>query len=211
MHSHVFNSVSNLAILMVRMYAYMYVQCMFALKIYAWTVLCITCKHLEGGLTGLYYCRHTIIVVLLAFTVFSFLPNWNTLPSNFWQWISRSVGCIPTNKPSIASCFSCALSVFYSPAWNAQSSKFWQWLSLPVLLALADYWSRGVWIILQVPLTPGLSQVINWIVLGGVWWVGQETSCPCSNHPNCHAITAQFASDGRYQQNQIRYDTEYFP
>ena len=134
-----------------------------------------------------------IIIVLLTFTMFSLLPKWDAPPSNFWQWISHTVGCIPANKPSIASCFSHALTMFYSPAWNSQSSKFWQRISLPVLLALADYWSRGVWIILQVPLTPGLSQVINWIALGGVWWVGQETSRPCSNHPNCHALTAWFA------------------
>ena len=46
-----------------------------------------------------------IIIMPLAFTVFSFLPNWNVLPSTFWQWSSPTVGCIPANKPSIASCF----------------------------------------------------------------------------------------------------------
>ena len=35
--------------------------------------------------------------MLLAFTVFSFLPNRNALPSNYWQQISH----IPENKPSI--------------------------------------------------------------------------------------------------------------
>ena len=53
-----------------------------------------------------------------------FQPNWNAPPSNFWQRISHTVGCIPANKPSIVSCFSRALTVFYSPACNAQSSKF---------------------------------------------------------------------------------------
>ena len=82
----------------------------------------------------------------------------------------------------IASCFSRALTVFYSPAWNGQSSKFWQRISLPMLLALADYWSRGVWIISQVPLTPGLSQVINWIahVL-----TTQFPDSACSNYTIC--------------------------
>ena len=36
---------------------------------------------MKGGLTG------QIIIVLFAFTMFSFLPNENTLLSNFWQWI----------------------------------------------------------------------------------------------------------------------------
>ena len=43
-----------------------------------------------------------------------FYPNWNTLPTNLWQWISPTFGCIPANKPSIASCFSRALTVLLS-------------------------------------------------------------------------------------------------
>ena len=61
-----------------------------------------------------------ITIVLLAFTVFSFLPNRSALPRNFWQQISHTVGCIPANKASIASCLSRTLTVFYSSAWNAQ-------------------------------------------------------------------------------------------
>ena len=41
---------------------------------------------------------------------------------------------------------------------------------LPALLALADYWSRWVWIISQVPLMPGQSQVVNWIAHDKVRW-----------------------------------------
>ena len=33
----------------------------------------------------------------------------------------------------------------------------------------------------------------RWIAHGGMRWVGRETSCPCSNHPNCHVLTTQFA------------------
>ena len=122
-----------------------------------------------------------------------FRPNRNAPPNNFWQQISHTVSCIPANKSSITLCFSRALTVFYSPPWNVQSSKFWQRISLPVLLALADYWLLGVWIISQVPVTPGQSQVINWIAHGGVRWMGLETSLLCSNHPNCHVLTEQFA------------------
>ena len=64
-----------------------------------------------------------ITIVLLAFTVFSFLPNRSALPRNFLQQVSHTVGCIPANKASIASCLSRTLTVFYSSAWNAQSSK----------------------------------------------------------------------------------------
>ena len=104
-----------------------------------------------------------IIVVLFAFTMFSFLQNRNSPLSNFWQWISHTVGCIPANKPAIASCFLRALTVFYSSTCNAQLSMFWQRISLPALLVLVDFWLREVWILSQIPLTPGRSQVIIWI------------------------------------------------
>ena len=61
-------------------------------------------------------------------------PNRNAPLSNLCQRISHTVGCIPANKPLIASCFLRTLTVFYSPAWNTQSSKFWQQISLPVLV-----------------------------------------------------------------------------
>ena len=140
-----------------------------------------------------------------------FWPNRNALLSNFWQLIYHSkqaVDCIPANKPSIASCFSCTLTVFYSPTWNTQSSKFWQRISLPMLLALADYWLWGVWITSQVPLTPGQSQVINWIAHRWVQWVGLETSLPCSNHPNCNVLTEQFA-DSAYSNYMICWPGRY--
>ena len=101
--------------------------------------------------------------------VFSFLPNQNVSPSTFWQQSSPTVGCISANKPLITSCFSRALTMFCFLTWNTQSRMFWQWLSLPVLL---DYWSWEVWIILQVPLTLGQSQVINLIVHDRVRWAG---------------------------------------
>ena len=102
--------------------------------------------------------------------MFSFLRNQNSPLSNFWQRISHIVGCIPANKPSITSCFLHALTVFYSPTCNAQLSMFWQRISLPPLLVLADYWLREVWILSQVPLTPGWSQVIIWITHRVVGW-----------------------------------------
>ena len=84
--------------------------------IYTWTVKCITRKH-QLGVVWLANCTTAgiqIIIVLLIFTVFPFLPNWNTSPSNFWQRISHTVGCIPANKPSIASWLLRALTVLFS-------------------------------------------------------------------------------------------------
>ena len=134
----------------------------FTLGIYAWTVSCITRKHQWGW-----------FVLLQAYKLsqyFSPLPcsNWNTPPSNFWQQISHTVGCIPASKQ--------AVDRFMLFVRLAQSSKFWQWISLPVLLALADYWLVGVRITSQVPLTWGQSQVINWIAHRGVQWVGWGTA-----------------------------------
>ena len=97
--------------------------------------------------------------------------NQNTPPSNFWQQISHTVASIPANNLSIDSCFSHAFTVFYSPTWNARSSKFWQQISLPVLQALADYWSQQVWIISKVPLMlgPQLSATsIHWCNYNGL-------------------------------------------
>ena len=78
---------------------------------------------------------------------------------------------------------------YCSPAWNTQWRKFWWRIFLPVLLALADYWLWGVWIILQVPLTSGSSQAINWIAHDRVRWAAIDWInsmdntgiCPCSN------------------------------
>ena len=109
--------------------------------------------------------RFHCIVVLLAFTKFSFLPNWNVLLSTFWQRITPTVGCISANKPSIASCLDHVL-------FSCLERSVEEVLTVPVLLALADYWSQGVWIIPQVPLMPGQSQ---WIAHGGVWWMEQGT------------------------------------
>ena len=55
-----------------------------------------------------------IIIVLLAFTVFSFAQTGMALPSNFWQRISPTFGCIPANKLSIASCVLRALTALFS-------------------------------------------------------------------------------------------------
>ena len=51
------------------------------------------------------------IIMLLALTVFSFLPNRNASPSNFWKQIYHNVGCVPANKPLIISCFWRTLTV----------------------------------------------------------------------------------------------------
>ena len=50
--------------------------------------------------------------------------------------------------------FACLYHALFSH-WNASLSKFWQWIPLHVLLALADYWLRQVWIISKVSLMPG--------------------------------------------------------
>ena len=111
------------------------------------------------------------IIMLFAFTMFNcFLPNRNVLPSNFWQQIPHTVGCIQANKPSFTSCFSGTFTIFYSPTWNTQLSKFWQQIALPILLALADYWSQQVWIIKSYYCYDHSQLVIDWIAHGGVWW-----------------------------------------
>ena len=125
--------------------------------IYTRTGKCITYKH-QLGVVWL-ACTTAgiqIIIALLIFTVFPFLPNWNTPPSNFWQRISHTVGCIPANKPSIAHDF-CTPWLCCSPAWNTQSRKFWQRTSLPIT---------------GPTIMPGQSQVINWIAHDRVQRVG---------------------------------------
>ena len=142
-----------------------------------------------GGLTGLYHCRH--INYCRASRLYRVLFSDQTGMLRRTTSGSGSLILLVVSQQTSH----WLLRAFHTPwpcsipAWNAQSSK----ISLPMLLVLADYWSRGIWIISQVPLMPEQSQVINWIAHGGVRWVEQETSLPCSNHPNCHALTEQFA------------------
>ena len=139
-----------------------------------------------------------IVIVLFAFTVFSFLPNWCAPPSNFWQLIPHTVGWISTNKPSITSCFLPAFTIVYSPTWNTQSSKFWQQILLPVLFALVDYWLRRVWIILKVPLTPRSQPgyKINCTRRGSVGgtrdWINSMSIHPCSDCPICDSAWSNY-------------------
>ena len=119
-----------------------------AREIYTWTAECITRKH-RWGMVWL-ACTTAgilIIVVLFVFTVFSFLPNWNASPSNFWQWISYC--WLYPSKEAVD-----RFMVFWSwpcsilpPGTLSRANSNSE--SLHVLLALADYWSRGVWIISQ--------------------------------------------------------------
>ena len=70
-----------------------------ARRIYVWTIECITRKH-RWGVVWL-VCTTAgiqIIVVLLAFIMFSLLPKRDAPPSNCWQQISHTVGCIPANN-----------------------------------------------------------------------------------------------------------------
>ena len=131
---------------------------------FIWTVLLsvyITRKHLCGVVW--------LVCTTAACMAYKLLPCFSPLPCSLCyqmehsadQLLARTVACITANKPSITSCFLHALTMFYSSAWNTHSSKYrqqisWQ-ISLSMLLALAHYWSQGVWIISQVPLTPGLS------------------------------------------------------
>ena len=124
--------------------------------IYIWTVECITRKHRWGWFDW--------FVPLQAYKLsscFSSLPCSLCYRNGTFRRVTSGSGSlvlyIPANKPSIASCF--CTPWLCSISWNGQSSNFWQQISLPVLLALADYWSQGVWITTQVPLTPGLSQM----------------------------------------------------
>ena len=55
-----------------------------------------------------------IIVVLLTFTVFSFLPKLERSAEQLLAADFSYFGCIPANKPSIASCFSRTLTVLFT-------------------------------------------------------------------------------------------------
>ena len=93
---------------------------------------------MKGGLNGLYPCRNKIVIMLFAFTMFSFLPNRMLTGKVLPVDLLYCCRCIPANKLLITSCFSHTFTVFYSPTWNAQSSKFWQQTLLSVSLVLAD-------------------------------------------------------------------------
>ena len=75
--------------------------------IYTWTVECITRKHWWGVVWLPCTTAGIQIIIVLFFCLYCvlFLPNQNTLLSNFWQQIPHIVGCIPANKPLVASCF----------------------------------------------------------------------------------------------------------
>ena len=126
---------------------------MFAL---CWVVECITHKHLWGGLTGLYHSRYTNYYHAFSLTVFSFLPNRNGPLSIFFLAVDPSYCWLYPSKQAVDffMLFACLYHALFSH-WNASLSKFWQWIPLHVLLALADYWLRQVWIISKVSLTPG--------------------------------------------------------
>ena len=65
------------------------------------SVECITHKHAskKGGLTGLYHCRNTNYYhAFHHYIVWLFLPNQNTTPSNFWQWIPRTFWLYPSKQ-----------------------------------------------------------------------------------------------------------------
>ena len=120
-----------------------------------------------GGLNGLYLSWHTNYhcASLLYRVLFSTQTGtfcWATFGS---RSLLHLVVPQQTSRRSLHAF--CAPWPCCSPTWNAQSRKFWRQITLPVLLVLADYWSRGVWTISQVPLTPGQSQVINWIAQVG--------------------------------------------
>ena len=161
----------------------------FALGIYIWTVECITCK-LRWGVVWL-VCTTLAKVPLQAYKLsscFSSSPcSLCYRNGTFRRATSGSGSLVLLVVPQQTSRWS--LRAFCTPwscsiSWNGQSSNFWRLISPPVLLALADYWLRGVWITTQVPLTPGLSQM-NCTRRG--------TVVECSNHPNCHVLTTQFA------------------
>ena len=94
-----------------------------------------------------------IIILLFAFMVFSFLPNRNTPPTNFWQRIPHTVGCIPANKLSSLRAFRAPLPCSILPP-GTLSSKFWQWIPLPIckintgIRPCSNYpvcWADSVW------------------------------------------------------------------
>ena len=126
-----------------------------------------------GGLTGLYHCKYTNYhrASRLYRVLFS-----TKLERSAEQLLAADLSyCwLYPSKQAIDRFMLCTLTVFYSPTWNAQLWKIWQQISLPILLALADYWSWRVWLTSQVPLTPGQSQVINWIVHDRVRWAGYK-------------------------------------
>ena len=115
--------------------------------IYTWTVECITHKH-RWGVVWL-ACTTAgiqIIVMFLTFTMFSFLP---TGMLRFWQRISHMLAVSQQTSCRSLHGF-LVLTVPFSRLECSVVRASSNSKSLPMLLALADYWSWGVWTISQV-------------------------------------------------------------
>ena len=86
--------------------------------------------------------------------LFSTKPEWSA--EHFFLAVDPSYCWLYPSKQAVDffMLFACLYHALFSH-WNASLSKFWQWIPLHVLLALADYWLRQVWIISKVSLTPG--------------------------------------------------------
>ena len=131
-----------------------------------------------------------IIVVLLVFTMFSLLPKRDVPPSNFWQRISCTIGCIPANKPSIASCFSHALIVFYFLKWSVEQL-------LTADLSASAVGAGRLLIVRSMNNNTGLTDTrtepdeLHTEGYGG--WGERLLARDLINHPNCHVLTTQFA------------------
>ena len=144
---------------------------------------------MKGGLTGLYHCRHTNYHCASRFYCVPFSTKLECSaeqllaadPSYCWLYPSKqAVDCFILFVHLDCVLFSHLKRSVYQVLIAAQ-------VSLPVLLVLTDYWSWGLWIIAQVTLTPGQTQVINWIVHDR--WVCCRLSNntdirPCSNCPS---------------------------
>ena len=130
--------------------------------IYIWTVECITHK-LQWVVVWL-ACTTAgiqIIIMLVAFTMFSFLPKPECSAEQLlaadlpYCWLYPSKQAV--DRFMVFVCLHCVLF-----SWLKRSVK--QVLTADLSARTVDAGrSVGVWITSQVPLTPGQNQVINWI------------------------------------------------
>ena len=87
-------------------------------------VIALSHTPMRGGLTGLYYFRHTNYQCFLPLLCSLFYQTGMPAPlSNFWQQIFHTTGRIPANKLSITSCLDpCSILLPEIFSWASSDS-----------------------------------------------------------------------------------------
>ena len=142
-----------------------------------------------GGLTGLYYCRHTYYCCAFCLCCFLFLPNRNAPPSNLAADLSYCWLYLSKQAVDHFMLFAHLCRVLFSGLKCSVKQVLTADLSAYAVGAGRLLITRSM---NNIPLTPRQSQVINWIAHGGVRWVERETSL-CSNYLIYRALTTQSA------------------